>query len=284
MSNLARLSVLAFLTLAGSANASVVVVNSPLGAFNNPGPANAGDAVVADTWLRRNVRNDGSVGITADYPNATSGSAFLKGTQGPGGASSKADYEYFFSNPVPLAAVSTLSYEWYRNSVSAATAHFHPSLRMYYDADGNFGTTNDQGYLVYERAYNPNTDPVPTDVWVADDVANFNGAGQSANLWMVNFGNPGGSVLELYDRDLSDWTTTPNPNASYPSLNSGALIYGLSFGIGSGWGTFEGGVDLVSFGVTGGPVTTWNFEVPTPGALGLFGVAGIAAARRRRAR
>ncbi len=282
MSNLARLAALSVITAAGAAQASVVIVDSPLGAFNNPGPAGAGDALAADTWLRRNVRNDGSVGITADYPNTTTGSAFLKGTQGPGGASSKADYEYFFSSPVTLAAVSTLSYEWYRNSASAADAHYHPALRMYFDADGNFGTTNDQGYLVYERAYNPNTNPVPTDVWVADDVANFNGAGQSANLWMVNFGNPNGSVLEVYDRDLADWTGTANPNANYPSLNSGAMVYGLSFGIGSGWGTYEGAVDLVSFGVTGGPVTTWNFEVPTPGAAGLFSIAGLAAARRRR--
>lgn len=273
----------AMLAIAGTTSASVVVVNSPVGVYTNPGPSGSGDAPALDTWLRTNVRNNGSAGITGTYPNNTNGSAYLSGTQGPGGASSKADFEYFFSSAVPLAAVGSLSYQWYRDGISGAAAHLHPALRMYFDADGNAGTTNDRGYLVFERAYNPATNPVPTDTWVSDDVMNFNGVGQSANMWMVNFGNINGSVLEIYNRDVSDWLTTANPNAAYPSLNNGAVIYGLSFGIGSGWGTYEGAVDMVTFGVTGGPETTWNFEIPTPGTAGALAIGGLLFVRRRRA-
>jgi len=39
----------------------------------------------------------------------------------------------------------------------------------------------------------------------------------------------------------------------------------------------------VTIGFTGGPVYSWNFEVvPAPASAGLLGLAGLAAARRRR--
>jgi hypothetical protein len=238
-----------------------------------------------------NVRNAATVGIRTDLPRNGNGSAHFQ--SGPG-TNGKADVEYLnFSTPgVPtsglaamglLSQLSALSYEWYRVSASTASGHYHPSLRIYYDADGDFNTTNDRGYLIFERAYNPNTSPVPTDQWVLDDVYNWNGPGQSANLWMTNAGNPSGSVLEIYNRTLQDWLSTPNPNPNYPSLNSGyAVVYGFSFGVGSGWdGTFLGGVDTVTIGFNGVD-TTYNFEVPTPASTALLGLGALAALRRRR--
>ena len=61
------------------------------------------------------------------------------------------------------------------------------------------------------------------------------------------------------------------------------MIYGVSLGVGSGWGTYDGAIDNVTIGFTGAPVYSWNFEVvPAPASAGLLGLAGLAAARRRR--
>jgi hypothetical protein len=285
------------LALTGAASAQIVPSNNaaPGDFFNNPttttsNPLSPGAAVGASGWFYTNVRNDGTVGINNTLPRSGNGSVFFSGTQGPAGNSSKADIEYFSvdgqGHPVPmgtLGSMNSFSYDWHRVSGGTAGDHYHPALRFYFDADGSNATTNDRGYLVFERAYNPAVSPVPVDQWVSDDVFNFNGAGSSANLWMVNFGNPNGSVLEVFNRDLNDWLTTPNPNAAYPTLSANTVIYGLSAGIGSGWGTFSGAVDNIAIGFTGALSYNFNFEVvPAPGAIALLGLGGLFAARRRR--
>jgi hypothetical protein len=130
---------------------------------------------------------------------------------------------------------------------------------------------------------------VPVGQWVGDDVFNFYGPGQSANLWMVHFGNPNGSVLAIYNRTLQDWLTTPNPNSAYPSLGFDTVIWGLSVGVGSGWaGSFQGAVDNVRVAFGQSLDTPWNFEVrdsaiPEPATGGLFlGGLGVMWVLRRR--
>lgn len=285
-----------------SARATVTVWSNnpaPGDAFTHPSGTSTiftpGAALVANPgFYYNNVRSGAVVGIRDNLPRNGNGSAWFNATEPPGGQG-KADVEYIHfqtpGNPLSglasmgaLADLSHASYEWYRLSAfSTVASHYHPVLRLYYDADGNFGTTTDCGYLIFERAYNPAPSPVPVDQWVLDDVFNWNGPGQSANLWMVNFGNPSGSVLEIYNRTLQDWLTSANPNAGYPSLNNGAVVYGFSVGVGSGWsGTFSGAVDTVTIGF-GGVSTTYNFEVvPSPGGLALLAMGGLACLRRRR--
>jgi hypothetical protein len=254
----------ALCSVSAAAGAAVVTVTvtSPTGVFTNPGAVNAGDPLVADTWLRTNVRNGGAAGITTDYARSGNGSAMLSGPN-----NAKADFEYYFSQPFSLSSVSSLSYQWYRNSSSTAAAHLHPSLRLFVDADGNLGTAGDRGYLVYERSYNPSVSPVPTDTWVQEDVG-------GAFFWSTG-GLP--DPFAVYNRDLSDWDTI---------LGDGTVL-GLSFGIGSGWGPFDGAVDNVTLG-RGENVTTWNFEtigtdVPAPGGVPLLlaAIGGLALLRRR---
>lgn len=65
-------------------------------------------------------------------------------------------------------------------------------------------------------------------------------------------------------------------------------VYAISAGIGSGWGTFEGAVDNISYRFGNGPIVTTNFEVvPEPTTMALFGLGLLGAAggllRRRSA-
>ena len=276
---------------AGSALGAVVLANNstPGDAFTNASgtstnPFAPGAALGASGWYYNNVRNNGIVGVHTDLPRSGTGSARLQSTQGPGGASSKADIEYFHQAATgnfsmgPLGGVSTLAYDWYKKGSSAASQH--AALRLYVDGDGNSGTTNDRGYLVFERAYNGGV--VPTDQWVTDDLL-FSYPG-GANLWQVAFGVGNFDTAGNW-QPVSVWQTgggfTPAPGGM--TFNGASAIYGLSFGVGSGWGTYDGAIDNVEIAFSGGLQYSWNFEVvPAPGAMALLGLGGLMAARRRR--
>jgi|DewCreStandDraft_4_1066084.scaffolds.fasta_scaffold32753_2 hypothetical protein len=253
---------------ASSLYASTVIVTSPSGVLTNPGPTEVNDPFAFDQWLRRNVKNGGSVGITGTYPRSGNGSMWMSGP-----ANAKADAEYYFNLNASylLSNVTAFSYDWYRSSSSTAASHYHPALRLFVDGDGNLLTTSDRGYLVFERAYNPSVSPVPTDQWVTDNAL-------GANLWATG-GLPG--AFNVYNRTLADWA----------GLLPNARVLGISAGIGSGWnGTFDGAVDNITIGF-GSSVTTYNFElaaaapIPEPvffqmGAL--MGLSGLGLLRLRR--
>jgi len=212
-------------------------------------------------WSYRNVWHNGRVGIRTDLPRSGNGSVWFKGTQGPSAPSSKADIEYLPTRPLgTLNDLSLLSYEWYRKSGTtySAAAHLHPVIRLI------VGDTQPRGYLIFERAYNPGVSPVPTDTWVPDTV------GDATVLWAstglrnyLSISEPGSY------KTLADWK----------SLIGSYNVYGLSAGIGSGWGTFEGAVDNISYRFGSGPIVTTNFEVvPEPTTMALFGLGLLGAA------
>jgi hypothetical protein len=56
------------------------------------------------------------------------------------------------------------------------------------------------------------------------------------------------------------------------------VIYGLSSGIGSGWGTYEGYVDNIAIAFNGAAATAVNFEVsnvPEPASLLVWSTIGL---------
>jgi hypothetical protein len=242
----------------------------------NTTPSTPGAALGASGWTYNNVRNNGHVGIRTNNPRSGNGSAWFNGTQGPSGPSSKSDLEYLNTNGLgglvsmgTLAGINSLAYDWYKSSSSAASQH--TVLRLYVDADGNFGTANDRGYLVYERAYQTDNS-VPTDQWNTDDVS-------AANLWQVWFGNGNFDTAGNW-QSLSVWGSaggfTPSGGGLHMDANS--VVYGLSSGIGSGWGTYTGYVDNITIGFVGSAATTYNFEVepiPEPSALVLAALGGF---------
>lgn len=242
---------------------------------NNPAPGDdvtysgtgAAVPVGSSGWIYNNVRYDGHVGIRTDIPDnhGGNGSVWFKGEQGPLGNSSKADIEYWSTTPLgKLSDLESLSYEWYRKSGSyTATNFIHPSLRVWI-TDGN-----KWGYLVFERVYNVGPVAAPTDTWVPETISD------TTILWSTGT-LP--DAFAVYNRTLAQWKSL---------LGSNYYVYAISSGIGSGWGTFEGAVDYISYKFTGGQLVTTNFEVvPEPGTMALFGL-GLAAVggliRRRKA-
>jgi hypothetical protein len=282
----------ASLALALVATASAQTVYSNNGgfgdAYTNAGGSNQGQAITGSNWYYNNVRNSGTVGINTTYARNGNGSAYMNGVFGPGGASSKADIEFFGSavggggNFGPASAIGTLGslnalrFDWYRDSSSTAEQWLHPVIRLGVIDLNTFAS----GYLVFEREVN-NPDfggpsaAVPVDQWVTDDV--FSGdyrLWSSGSTLPYNLNGTNGPVKYYDALRLSEW------QANFGHY----LVTSVCLGIGSGWGSFTGAVDNVAFGFDGGQSYDFNFEVvPAPGALAVLGLGGILGGRRRRA-
>jgi hypothetical protein len=272
------------------AQATVTVYSqnpAPGDLFTNTGSTNQGQSFGNANWVYNNTRGGGSVGIRNNYPRSGNGSVYFNSQSSTG----KADIEYFASpvnasgnfapNPFDpssilgsLAALSHLSYEWYRDGSSTAPAWLHPVLRLgilRVNQDNTFAL----GYLIFERVYN-GFGAAPTNSWQSDDIVSNNyGLWATASL---GFGDPNVNFSQVF-KTIPDWVSAANA--------VGATLYVISVnaGIGSGWnGTFTGAVDNITFGF-GGNYTTYNFEVvPEPASMvalgsGLIGLLGL---RRRK--
>lgn len=235
----------------------------------NAGSINTGAVPVYDTWEQENVRADGVVGITTDYPRSGNGSIFFSTDN----YNSKADMEYYLSTPIALSSLEGASYDIYRDSSSTANANIAPSLRLIVGAGA---------YLIFEPVYN-GLNTIPTDTWTTEAI------GGSSYFWANNASNP---------TQPTDHTCTPQGQCAtlseWQASNPNAMIYGFSTGVGSGWGgTFSGGVDNISY-TAGNQTTAFNFEVagsqpgavpePATWALMLLGVGAAGAMMRRRSR
>ena len=180
-------------------------------------------------------------------------------------APDKADYTYYSGNVLgDLAAVDTLSYDWYRDSSSTAPGHLNPVFRLIvYDS-----VAAEYSYLIWEGVYNDYTaSNLPTDTWTTEDIL-------GGNFWQWNITQSAG-VFE-FDHDLSYWVNELND----------ASVVGLNVGIGSGWSdSFLGFADNVTIGFTGADATCWNFEstpVPEPATVLMLSGLGIGLTLGRR--
>lgn len=272
------------------AQATVTVYSQnpvPGDSFTNGGPNNLGQGFGNPNWVYNNTRGGGSVGIRNNYPRSGNGSVYFNSPNNLG----KADIEYF-ADPVlvggsfvpnpfntssilgPLAALSHLSYEWYRGVSSTAPNHLHPVLRL-----GILRVNSDNtvavGYLTFERIYN-GFGAAPTNSWESDNII-----GSNYKLWAtasLGFGDPNVNINNVL-KTIPEWLNAAS------NANATLFVISVNAGIGSGWnGTFKGAVDNITFGFNN-TYTTYNFEVvPEPASMlalgsGLIGLLGL---RRRK--
>lgn len=237
-----------------------IVITTPTGVLHNPGATLVSDPPAFDLWMRRNVRLDGSVGITTNYPRSGNGSVwFSLGANTSNGG--KADWEFVPATSFGLLGqLGTVRYDWYRDSASVVSNWLHPALRLIVDADGNTATTNDIVYLIYERCYNvPGCPAAPTNTWVTDSIT----GSTVLWLWWIGVGTD-----YIFNRTLADYQSGSYPSApGFPVLSGASLVLGVSVGVGSGWPgpspSFLGAVDnvVVASNTPGAASIDHNFEI-----------------------
>jgi hypothetical protein len=239
----------------------------------NPGGTLAGEALAADQWQQENLRSNGVVGITTDFARSGNGSIYFS-TDGTGG--SKADMEYYLSQPQLLSDFTSGTYDWLRDgSSSIPSTAVAPAFRLLL-ANAAGGT----GYLVFEPYNQPGGQPVAIGSWQTTSIDTTNSLFWATGL---NFAIPApggaGPSCQSCLHDIAEWS----------AANAGAKVLGFSTGVGSGWtgGSFVGAVDNVGFSF-GDTSQSFNFEVaavPEPASWAMmiagFGLAGATLRRRR---
>lgn len=167
-----------------------------------------------------------------------------------------------------------LSYDYHKAFVAGGAAAPAPSIKLSFfePTDPDVGVPGRGfGTLVYEAYLNQPGNPTP-DVWTTESIDLDNGL----FWWTGGFGQPnsaGGPPL----RTINEWATVLDANFLE------ATLFDISVGVGTFNQGQDGYFDLVSI-TRDGVNTTWDFEIPEPASMTLFGLglAGLAFARRRR--
>lgn len=208
-------------------------------------------------WLPSDVRADSSVAITTTQarPGQISGLGIgsiefttVFNTAGQ----DKADYQFVWqTSPATidfpartLVNLSSLSFDYYRDSSSAVGVNFHPVLRLFWFNDNNSPldpSDDTNGIFIFEAIYQPGfTSPITTDTWVSNSIS-------AAEFWMFcsdcdTSAAVSSGVVQNFNLTFSNWLSGPQTGAGGdpipPDLSIGTTyIIGVNTGIGSGWGS-----------------------------------------------
>lgn len=218
----------------------------------NPTPDTGDTGDTADTGVAC-TPSSGAVEVTADSP---AGWAETRNEAGSGGLCSTYAYSgcgslclsidtpgetspaYAWSISGDLGALSDLdglSLAFLRDSATTAYGHFAPAVILYIEeSDGH------QSSLIWEATYNgyaSYSDSIPEDTWVYESIIDD-------NFWQYD-----GAVVEVFDRDVTEW-----------GYSADARVVAIGLQLGSGWnGSYVGAVDLLTISFAG-VATTWDFE------------------------
>ena len=205
--------------------------------------------------------------ITTAFPRLGNGSAEIQlydeGT-------TMVQWWYQFTTTTPLSSMNQLSFDWYVSSTSTTPAYTTPAFGMYVTS------SNGNGYLIWEGAYNGTMPSATQDAWVSSDIL-------GDKFWW-NSASGTGICANAAAYETLSWFNTN-------CLGGTAEVFGLSPFLGNGHaGTqFFGAFDNVAYGFRDGASDSFNFEVvastvPEPGTLTLLGLAlaGLAASRRQK--
>jgi uncharacterized protein (DUF2141 family) len=245
--NVSTAMVVAFTGMTGAAPLFVTGTAHAAGASTVVSPT------TLNGWAKSDMRGTGVAEITSQKADKNGGNGSLN--LALSGNSDKAGFMKS-ANYGPVNDLSSLSFDWYRDSSSTAAAHFTPAVGIYVsDSSGS-----NVWLLKWEGVYNgyPVAGPAaPTNVWTPENLlsAKYWRIPQVVNGSWVGFSgcNQAGDPFKCadYTRTLQDdWL-------------KGFDVVGMDVSVGSGWtGTYNSYVDNIKINDT-----TFNFEAaPVLGA------------------
>lgn len=212
-------------------------------------------------WTTTDIAQGGSAAITSTYIPAGPGQTGSLELNMPN-ASSKAVFIYSFTNGLTLGDLLTgmtsgsgVSFDFFRDVSSTATAHFAPVLRFsFLTAGGEYGE------LVWESVYNGGGN-IAEGVWLHADLTgdNFYQRTYQSFLGFLY----GGKTVDVYNKTITDYLggTFSDGQDTSVLLGSDTQIQKVSLGVGSGWnGSYFGAVDNLSIDMGSKGLMTANFN------------------------
>lgn len=230
-----------------------------------------------DVAVYREVKNNGAVGINTNLPRNGNGSLWFKTD---GGSSEKSEFAISrgFDGSGNAAGVlgtfdtlSALSADMFTLS-SPGSGNQNPILRVELFS----ATDNKFGQLIFDTAWTPSHSPTFTyNQWNSMDIfANPSSTWLRASGTINTTYGPG--AVNNGERTLSDWQSILN--------GKGYVVTSINMGVGTWNVPYEGAIDNLSYGFTGGSSANYNFEaVPEPASMFALGLGALGLIRKRKA-
>ncbi len=237
------------------------------------------------SWVSFGNSGGGSTAIEATTVIDGDGSLRVRGDRTRFGTFSDIDFTDGVDSFGLLSDVTALSFQWSVTSEGAGVVTAQaPALRLNVFDPGS-GRTHEIIWEDGEQAAPDRQFVAGTGSLNTAYTGDFFGTDASRVYAITSpfstFGRglyDGGGTLIAGSNAAQDFSAIVNDY----NLSANSVVFGVTIGVGSSVGDFDGYADTVRLAFGSGFDTTWNFAVPAPGAAALFGLSALAAVRRRR--